>query len=311
MATFSGKDFNGDEIFFEVASGAGTEADPYILKHAISGSVAVTGTFWQATQPVSGTFWQATQPISAAALPLPTGAATDATLGTTNTSLGATNETSAAADNSTSGLNGLLKRLLARLTALLPAALGAGGGLKVDGSGTALPVSLASLPALAAGTNAIGKLAANSGVDIGDVDVTSLPALAAGTNTIGNVGDVATTTGGTTGYSVISTAAVLAAEIKGSAGNVYSIQAFNINAAARYVRIYNQTGAPGSGDAANIVWRGMVPGNTAAAGYTIPVGGSKGIACATGIGIRASAAIADNDTTALAANELIFNVQYK
>lgn len=28
-------------------------------------SVAVTGTFWQATQPVSGTFWQATQPVSA------------------------------------------------------------------------------------------------------------------------------------------------------------------------------------------------------------------------------------------------------
>jgi hypothetical protein len=27
-------------------------------------SVAVTGTFWQTTQPVSGTFWQATQPVS-------------------------------------------------------------------------------------------------------------------------------------------------------------------------------------------------------------------------------------------------------
>lgn len=40
---------------------------------------------------------------------------------------------------------------------------------------------------LAAGTNAIGKLAANSGVDIGDVDVTSLPALATGTNYIGKV----------------------------------------------------------------------------------------------------------------------------
>ncbi len=40
---------------------------------------------------------------------------------------------------------------------------------------------------LAAGSAAIGKLAANSGVDIGDVDVTSLPALPAGTNTIGNV----------------------------------------------------------------------------------------------------------------------------
>jgi hypothetical protein len=35
-----------------------------------------------ATVPVSGTFFQATQPISAAALPLPTGAATETTLGT-------------------------------------------------------------------------------------------------------------------------------------------------------------------------------------------------------------------------------------
>lgn len=56
--------------------------------------------------------------------------------------------------------------------------------------------------ALPAGTNAIGKLAANSGVDIGDVDITSiaagdnnignvdivsLPALAAGTNAIGKL----------------------------------------------------------------------------------------------------------------------------
>lgn len=31
---------------------------------SVTGSVAVTGTFWQATQPVSGTFWQATQPVS-------------------------------------------------------------------------------------------------------------------------------------------------------------------------------------------------------------------------------------------------------
>lgn len=41
-------------------------------------------------------------------------------------------------------------------------------------------VVLATDVALPAGTNAIGKLAANSGVDIGDVDVTSLPAVEAG-----------------------------------------------------------------------------------------------------------------------------------
>jgi hypothetical protein len=40
---------------------------------------------------------------------------------------------------------------------------------------------------LGAGSAAVGKLAANSGVDIGDVDVLSLPALPAGTNAIGSV----------------------------------------------------------------------------------------------------------------------------
>ena len=47
--------------------------------------------------------------------------------------------------------------------------------------------------ALPAGTNAIGKLAANSGVDIGDVDILSI---AAGDNNIGNV-DIASSVPGT------------------------------------------------------------------------------------------------------------------
>jgi hypothetical protein len=85
---------------------------------------ALTNTQLRATAvPVSGTFYQATQPVSAASLPLPSGA-------------------------STSALQG----------GGLPAALGAGGGLKVDGSGTALPVSLASVPSHAvtnAGTFAV------------------------------------------------------------------------------------------------------------------------------------------------------------
>lgn len=57
------------------------------------------------------------------------------------------------------------------------------------GSGTVSALTqrvvLATDVALPAGTNAIGKLSANSGVDIGDVDVTSI---AAGTNIIGRVG---------------------------------------------------------------------------------------------------------------------------
>lgn len=94
---------------------------------------------------------------------------------------------------------------------LVPAALGAGGGLKVDGSGTALPVSgtvtanagtgtqavsLATLPALVAGTAAIGKLAANTGVIIGDVNVvSSIPGVAA--TSLGKAEDAAHTSGDT------------------------------------------------------------------------------------------------------------------
>ena len=40
-----------------------------------------------ATQAVTGTFWQATQPVSVASLPLPTGAATNAAQSTAQTSL--------------------------------------------------------------------------------------------------------------------------------------------------------------------------------------------------------------------------------
>jgi hypothetical protein len=48
---------------------------------------------------------------------LPTGASTAALQSTTNSSIGATNETAAASDSATSGLNGLIKRLLAKWTA--------------------------------------------------------------------------------------------------------------------------------------------------------------------------------------------------
>lgn len=113
--------------------------------------------------------------------------------------------------------------------------------------------------------------------------------------------------GGTSAYNAISAAAVLSAVIKASPGKVFSIQIFNVNAAARFVRLYNQTGAPGTGDTANILWRGIIPGNTAGAGFVVPL---KGMQFSAGIGIRASAAVADNDATALAANEQFFNVEY-
>lgn len=87
----------------------------------------------------------------------------------------------------TANLSATDNAVLDAIVAALPAALAANGGLKVEGvaSGVAQPVSIASLPALTTGSAAIGKLAANSGVDIGDVDVTSI---AAGENHLGAIG---------------------------------------------------------------------------------------------------------------------------
>ena len=117
------------------------------------------------------------------------------------------------------------------------------------------------------------------------------------------------TSGGESSLSALSTAAVYTAEVKASAGQIYGVEIFNKGAAAVYARLYNQTGAPGSGDAANIIWRGIVPGSATGAGFV--KGWPNGKICATGIGIRVSGAIADNDTTVLAANEVTINVGFK
>lgn len=52
-----------------------------------SGSLPITLASDQGDIPVTGTFWQATQPVSASALPLPSGAATSSLQTTGNTSL--------------------------------------------------------------------------------------------------------------------------------------------------------------------------------------------------------------------------------
>jgi hypothetical protein len=102
-------------------------------------------------------------------------------------------------------------------------------------------ISASQTVGLAAGTAGIGKLTANSGVDIGDVDVTSI---SAGTNKIGDVDIAPRTTGGwsvgnfTSGDSFTALTATAQA-IKASAGKFGGYYIYNPNAAATYVEIYN------------------------------------------------------------------------
>jgi hypothetical protein len=91
----------------------------------------VSGTFWQATQPVSGTFWQATQPISGSltanagtnlntsALALESGgnlASTATNTAGAATDLGAPGASACSTDTGSCSLNALLQRIAQRLS---------------------------------------------------------------------------------------------------------------------------------------------------------------------------------------------------
>jgi hypothetical protein len=73
--------------------------------------------------------------------------------------------------------------------------------------------------------------------------------------------------------------------------------------------LYDQTGAPGTGDTANIKLRAFIPGDANAAGFVVPL--PNAALFNIGIGIRVTGAVADNDNTALAANEVTCNVGYQ
>jgi hypothetical protein len=301
------------------------------------GALSVSGTFWQATQPVSlataiatnadgtitagtapsksligggifnsspitlttgqgaalqvdangllkvtGTFWQTTQPISAASLPLPSGAAT-----------------------------------AAKQPALGTAGTASSDVLSVQGiaSGTALGVSLASLPALATGSNVIGAVTQSGTWNVGTI--TTLPAIPAGANTIGavnlnsgtaTIGGVVikptATSGGQTLSRVTAAATTNATNLKASAGNIIRIAVFNTAAYTVFLKLYNKASAPTVG--------------TDTPTRTIPIPASTGFSeeyvygrpDATGISYAITKLQADSDTTAVVAGDLIGEISW-
>ena len=231
----------------------------------------VTGTFWQATQPVSGTFWQTTQPVSIASMP---------TTPVTGTFWQTTQPVSIASMPST----------------------------PVTGTfwQTTQPVSLASLPALTTGSNVIGAVTQSGTWNVGTV--TTLPALPAGTNTIGNVGVVPIASGGVSISRLISASGTNATVAKASAGQVYGWSFYNTNAAARYIKLYNKATAPTVGTDTPVLTL-LVPGNAAGAGNNFEM--TAGIPFATGIGFGTTTGMADSDTGAVGASEVIVNLFYK
>lgn len=160
---------------------------------------------------------------------------------------------------------------------------------------------------LPAGTNAIGKLAANSGVDIGDVDVTSI---SAGSNLIGDVGiSGARTTGGTTIYRTLDLDET-EEEVKGTAGQIYWIHAINLSTGVRYLKVYNDTAANVSVGTTTPVLTFPIPtlATTNGNGFVFAV--PNGIKLTTAITIAATTGLADADTGAPGANDVVVNLGY-
>jgi hypothetical protein len=178
--------------------------------------------------------------------------------------------------------------------------------LKVDSSGE-LQVDVLTLPALAAGTNAIGKLAANSGVDIGDVDVTSI---SAGSNLIGDVGLQGRTTGGLSIFRSIDLDES-EEEAKGSAGTLYSIDAMNMTSSVLYLKIYDGTAASVTVGTTTPVLTYVLPTNGDSNGCGMVKNIPQGLAFANGITVAVTTGLADNNTGAPAANAAIVNLGYK
>lgn len=116
------------------------------------------------------------------------------------------------------------------------------------------------------------------------------------------------TSGGWSAFRRVSTANENSAVIKASAGQLGGIVVGNVNAAMRYLKLYDMATGPAETDTPVLVI--PVPGGgSAGAGVTLNFG--PGIAFASGIGMRLVTGIADSNDTAVAADELVVSAWYK
>ena len=150
--------------------------------------------------------------------------------------------------------------------------------------------------ALPAGTAAIGKLAANSGVDIGDVDVLSI---AAGSNLVGDVGlSGARTSGGTTMLKNLDVDEGAGDVIKNTAGQLYWIHAMNTGAVPNYLKFYNVAGASVTVGTTVPDLTFLVPANADSDGAGFFMSLPNGVEFDSAMSMAATLLAADNDSTA-------------
>jgi len=123
------------------------------------------------------------------------------------------------------------------------------------------------------------------------------------------ISPIPNTTGanGTTPYKLISLATTNANVVKASPGNLYSIVAIGLTSNVRYLKLYNKATAPSVGTDVPLMTI-PVPTNSQGAGIAIPF--SMGVNFPLGIAIAITSGLADNDTGAILANDVVVNLTY-
>ena len=103
----------------------------------------------------------------------------------------------------------------------------------------------------------------------------------------------------------VSLASTNATVVKASSGQVYTYMCFNNGAVWAYVKLYDKVAVPVPASDTPRLVIGMPPGG----GANLSVG--QGIAFAAGIGFAITGGIADNDATAVNANQVVLNLLYQ
>jgi hypothetical protein len=110
---------------------------------------------------------------------------------------------------------------------------------------------------------------------------------------------------GLTQHKRISTADTNGVNLKGSAGQIYAIQVSNIHATdKRYLKLYNKASAPTVGTDVPVKTITLFPGQDFRLYWDV------GLPFTTGIAYAITSWLADNDTGAIGANEVVLNIDY-
>jgi hypothetical protein len=99
-------------------------------------------------------------------------------------------------------------------------------------------------------------------------------------------------------------------DVKTAAGMVYGMWVTNLATSTRYVKFYNATAANVTVGTTTPVITIPIPGNSTD-DVTGLFSSTMGIEFATAISVAATTGLADNDTGAPGANEVVINVFYK